>query len=133
MAAILPYVVILDVLENGADYEVRYVGDIQRQAFGIYFKGMRLTQIEASVPEFGSILRAVYEKARLHGEPFIMRGQVHDELSDTKFLYHETAFLPLGASDSAVDHLLVVGVQVPKPFWDIPAGKLKDIADKLRA
>ena len=45
MAAFLPYAIIVGVVDNGADYEYRYVGEAQRQAFGIYFKGMRLTQI----------------------------------------------------------------------------------------
>jgi hypothetical protein len=47
---------------------------------------------------------------------------------NTKSLFHETAFLPLGANDLAVDHLLIVGVQVPTPFWDIPPEKLNAIA-----
>ena len=75
---------------------------------------MRLTQIEAAAPELGSVLRAAYEQARAFGEPFIVRGRVDENLPDTILLFHETAFLPLGASDSAVDHLLLVGVQVPR-------------------
>jgi len=131
MAAILPYVVIISVIDNGADYEYRFVGDAQRQAFKTYFKGMRVTQIEAAAPELGGLLRNAYEQLRSSRTPFILRGRTEYELPDSKFLYHETAFLPLGASDETVDHLLIVGVQIPKPFWDIPDERLTVLADQL--
>ncbi len=132
MAAVLPYIVIIAVVDSGADYEFRYVGDAQREAFKTYFKGMRVGQIEAVVPELGAILRGVYEHARSTGLPFAIRGRVDHEPEGSKFLFHETAFLPLGASDTAVDHLLIVGVQIPEPFWDIPTGRLTTLTDKIR-
>lgn len=132
MAAILPFAVIVAVEGGGADYEFRYVGDAQRQAFSTHFKGMRLTQIEAAAPELGAIVRGAYEHVRATGVPLLVRGRVDHEPANSRFLYHETAFLPLGASDDAVDHLLIVGVQVPEPFWKIPAEKLTVLADKTR-
>ncbi len=35
-------------------------------------------------------------------------------MPDTKYSYHEVAFFPLGATDEAVDHILVAGVYVPR-------------------
>jgi len=66
------------------------------------------------------------------GLPFIIRGRVDHEPVGSKFLYHETAFLPLGASEAAVDHILIVGVQIPEPFWDISTENLTVLADQLR-
>jgi hypothetical protein len=130
-AAILPYSVIVRVIDGGADFEYRYVGDSQRQAFKTSFKGLRVSQIEAAVPQLGSLLRAAYEHARSSGEPFLIRGRVDHEPADSKLLYHESAFLPLGVSDAAVDHLLVVGVQIPEPFWQVPAEKLTTLANAI--
>ena len=128
MARVLTHSVIIEVLDRGADYEYRYVGDIQRQAFNTDFKGVRVTQIEAIAPKLGGVLRAAYERVRSTGEPFITRGRIEHDLPGGKFLYHETAFLPLGGDGCTVDHLLIVGVQVPEPFWDIPLDKLQTLA-----
>jgi hypothetical protein len=131
MAAILPYVVILGVIGDGADFEFRYVGEAQRQAFKTSFKGVRISQIEAVLPPLGAVLRSVYERARSLGTPFIVRGRIDHEPANSKLLYHETVFLPLGAG-AAVDHVLVVGVQIPEPFWDIPAVELISLAAQLQ-
>lgn len=128
MAPFLPHVVIIGVIDGGADYDYRYVGEAEREAFKSYFKGIRLTQIEAHAPEFGAILRSAYQQVRSAGLPFIVRGR-----SDLEKSYRETAFLPLGAGEEAVDHLLIVGVQVPEPFWELPADKLQTLVDLARA
>jgi hypothetical protein len=130
MAPFLPYSVIIGVIDDGADFEYRYVGDAQRQAFRSYFKGLRITQIEAVAPELGELLRSVYEPVRSNGVPFLVRGRLDQEADDARFRFHETAFLPLGASDTAVDHLLVVGVQVPAPFWQFTDEKLTILAQQ---
>jgi len=133
MATFLPHSVIVSVVDNGADYEYRYVGEAQRQAFGTYFKGIRVTQIEAALPELGAMLRSAYEQVRATGAPLLVRGRVDHEPARSQLRYHETAFLPLGASDAAVDHLLIVGVQVPTPFWELPDKKLKILANQIAA
>ncbi len=132
MAPFLPHAVIIGVIDGGADYEYRYVGDAEREAFKSYFKGIRLTQIEAHAPEFGLILRSAYEQVRSTGRPFIVRGRSDLDPENSQLSYRETAFLPLGASDAAVDHLLIVGVQVPEPFWELPTDKLNTLVQLAR-
>ena len=133
MAPFLPFAVIIAAIENGADYEYRYVGDIQRQAFRTDFKGMRVTQIEAAAPELGALLRGAYEQVRSTGRALLVQGRVEHESQGSLFRYHETAFLPLGISDAAVDHLLIVGVQVPTPFWELPEEKLQRLTKQFVA
>jgi hypothetical protein len=106
---------IIAVIDGGTDYEYRFVGDAERQSFNRDFKGMRVSQVEEIAPRFGEIIRATYDKVRTAGLPFAARG-LADHVSTTDFLpYHETAFLPLGVADDAVDHLLVVGVNIERP------------------
>ncbi len=131
MAAILPYSVIIGVIDGGADYEFRYVGDAQRQAYKTYFKGMRLTQIEIAAPELGEALRTAYELLRSTATPLLLRGKADYDVIDPHLRFHETALLPLGAGDTAVDHLLVVGVHVPQPFWKLSDAKRKSLATQL--
>jgi len=130
-AAILPYSVIIGVIDDGADYEFRYVGDAQRQAYRTYFKGMRLTQIEVVAPELGQVLRTAYELLRSTGVPFLLRGEADYDAIDPRHRFHETAFLPLGAGDATVDHILIVGVQVPDPFWKLSDDRRRDLATQL--
>jgi hypothetical protein len=115
MARFLPYTLIVAVIENGADYEYRFVGDAERRAFNRDFKGMRVSQVEKIAPKFGEIIRANYDKVSSTGLPFAVRG-LADHVRTNEYLpYHETAFLPLGAADELVDHLLVVGVNIERP------------------
>jgi len=134
MASFLQLTVIIAVIDGGADYEYRYVGEAQRLAFRTYFKGMRVSQIEAAAPELGAILRGAYELVRSSGMPLLVQGRIDHAPVDSQFRYHETAFLPLGAGGAAaVDHLLIVGVQVPDPFWEFSDEKLKILTGQVRA
>ena len=78
---------------------------------------------------FGTILRGAYEKVRASGTPSLVRGRVDHEPPDSQLLFHETTFLPLGVEDSAVDHILIVGVQIPAPFWEISKEKIATLKE----
>lgn len=123
MASFLRFSVIVDVIDGGADYRYRYVGDAERQAFKVYFKGIMLSQVETHAPAFGRVLRKAYEHLRSSGVPFVVKGRVGHATTESALPHHETAFLPLGCAN--VDQLLIVGVQIPKPFWDVSETKLK--------
>lgn len=133
MAAFLPHVIIIRVDDNGADYEYCYVGEAQRQAYGMPLKGIRLTQIEAATPQLGALVRSVFEQVRSSQVPLVVRGRIYSELANDKRRFHETIWMPLGDSETCVDHLLMIGVQVPKPFWEATPDKLRILADHGRA
>ena len=124
MARFLPYTLIVAVIENGADYEFRFVGDAERQAFKRDFKGMRVSQVEKIAPMFGQIIRATYDKIRITGLPFAARGLADHVSTDELPPHHETAFLPLGVADGLVDHLLAVGVTIQRPISQLPINAL---------
>jgi hypothetical protein len=131
MAAFLAHTVIVRVIGGGADYEYRFAGDAQNRVFRMPLKGIRVSQIEAVLPQLGATLRGVYDSARTTAAPFVVRGRLLLDTFDSGPSYHETAFLPLGESDDAVDHLLLVGVNLPKPFWDIPEQKIGVLKKQL--
>lgn len=132
MAKFLRYTLIVRVIDGGVDYEFVYVGDAQREAFRSYFKGLRVTQIEATAPEFGRVFRGVYDIIRTNAVPFIVRGRSSAETASSETAYHESAFLPLGASNAAVDHILIVGVRIPKPYWDMSEKDRNTLTDQSR-
>jgi hypothetical protein len=114
MAGILKNLVILRVIDDGKDYEYRLVGDAQVQAYGFNFQNLRLSQIKAVAPEFGQLMYGIYEHVRTTREPFCVRGWIGKEVPDSKFVYHESAFLPLGEDGETVDHIVIVSSYVPK-------------------
>jgi hypothetical protein len=102
MASFIPFSLIVAVIA-------------ERKAFKRDFKGMRVSQIEKEVPSFGRVLRATYDEARSRGRPFGVRGLADHKPDGAWLPYHESVFLPLGASDDAVDHLLITGVSIERP------------------
>ena len=121
MASFLRYTLIVAVIENGTDYEYRFVGDAERQAFKRDFKGMRVSQIEKIAPKLGQVIRATYDRVSATGLPFAVRGLADHVKTSEHIPYHEAAFLPLGATDELVDHFLAVAVNVERPVSQSPS------------
>jgi hypothetical protein len=111
MAKFLRNIVLVRVIDDGADYEYRVVGDAHVQAQGFNFRHMRLKEIEAKRIDFAT--RATYEHVRTTGLSFAVRGWIGRRVPQSRFSYHETAFLPLG-ENGKVDHLLIVSTYVPR-------------------
>jgi hypothetical protein len=108
-----PGLLLVEPLEDGADYAFREVGADLIRAFDEDFTGRRLSDIIHTAPKFGLGLRMLYEMVRASGEPLGYRGWVGRDLPGAGFVYHENAVLPLG-EDDAVDHILVVTALVMK-------------------
>lgn len=111
---LLRHIMLLKVIDGGADYEYRIVGDVQVQAYGESFLNKTLSEVGLKHPKFAEGMKIFYDGVRMGGEPFGYRGWIGRDMPDTRFSYHECAFFPLGASDEAVDHILVVGVYVSR-------------------
>ncbi|MEI9994762.1 MAG: PAS domain-containing protein [Rhizomicrobium sp.] len=114
MAGFLRNIVLLRVVDGGKDYEYRIAGDAHVQAYGISFKDLRISHIRTAEPALGNMMYSVYEHVRTTAEPFAVRGWVGREIPDARFVYYESAFLPLGEDGETVDHILVVSLYVPR-------------------
>src|SRR3569832_745516 len=113
MRAILRNVLLLKVLDAGKDYEYRITGDAHVEAYGLNFNNMRLTMIEAASPDFGKMMRGLYEHVRVTADPFAVRGWIGREFGDARYVYFESVFLPFGDDGETVDHIACVSVCVP--------------------
>ena len=117
LGPVLRNVIWVGVLDGGADYEFRVVGDAVVQGFNENFAGRRLSDIIAHAPKFGMGLRMLYEMVRTSGQPTGYRGWAGRDLSGAQFAYHENAVLPFGGEeggpdDASVDYLLIATVTV---------------------
>jgi hypothetical protein len=99
--------IVVRVIEDGADYEYRSVGDALVAGFQEDFSGRLLSDIIVTTPRFGIGLRMLYEMVRHSGEPLYYRGWVGADMPGAKFVYYESAVLPFGRDEAAVDHILV--------------------------
>jgi hypothetical protein len=116
---LLRHVTLLRVLDGGADYEFRVVGDVQVQAYGENFRAMRLSEVGLTHPRFAEGMKIFYDGARMGRDPFGYRGWIGRDMPDPNYSYHEIAYLPLGPSDEVVDHVLVAGVYVSRGEFPI--------------
>jgi hypothetical protein len=112
--AILRNVVLLRLIDGGADYEYRIVGDMFTWAYDAQFRGMFLSDVERVAPEHGARMRGMYEHVRATAAPLAIQGWVGREHPDARFVYYETVLLPFGDDGETVDHILVTSFYVPK-------------------
>ena len=109
MAPFLRHVALLQVLDGGADYRFRLVGDAHVEARGYDFSGETISEIRTEAPLYANRSYALYEYVRTTGEPYALRGPMTAKDADWSMTYRECAFLPLGPVDDLVDFLFVVG------------------------
>ncbi len=113
---LMRHVMLLRVIDGGADYEYRIVGNMQVQAYGTSFLGMKLSEVAREFPKFAEGAKIFYDGARMGRDPFGYRGWIGRDMPDTKYSYHEMAFFPLGPSDEIVDHILVAAIYVLRGY-----------------
>lgn len=112
LSRLLRHIMLLKVVDG--DYEFRIVGDVQVQAYGENYQGMRLSDLARERPKFAEGLKIFYDGVRMGRSPFAYRGWIGRDMPDTRYSYHEIAFFPLGPSDDAVDHILIAGIYVQR-------------------
>jgi len=110
LGKLIRHVTLLRVLDGGADYEYRIVGDVQVQAYGESFRNMKLSEVAKLHPKFAEGMKIFFDGARMGRDPFGYRGWIGRDMPDTRFSYHELVYLPLGDNDETVDHILVAGI-----------------------
>lgn len=106
ISSILRHTVLLRVLDQGADYEYRIVGDAHTVAHGFSMQGKRLSQMDKFAPGYGPILKTIYDPVVLQRAAFGLRGWISRGEEEPEFIHSESVFLPLGPDDETVDHVL---------------------------
>jgi hypothetical protein len=114
--SILRNVALVKVLDGGADYECRIVGDAQVNAFSLRMQNRRLSEISADAPVFGGIVQSIFAHIMQQSAPSAIRGRIGRDIPEANFTDVESALLPLGATDNIVDHIAVVSSYVMRTF-----------------
>ncbi|MBI1330314.1 MAG: hypothetical protein GC166_10485 [Alphaproteobacteria bacterium] len=100
--------VLVRVLNDGAEFEIRLVGDAVVEAKGCSFQNMTLTEAAPRLGDNAGYMRRAYEAVLKGRAPIAFRGWIGPNYSLPVF--QESVMLPLGPEGESVDHILIVGV-----------------------
>lgn len=114
IASLLRNTVLLRVVDGGADYEFRIVGDAHVLAHGYSMQGRKLSQIGEHSPGYDAVLRTLYDPVVKTHTPFALRGWLMRGETQKQYIYTESVFLPLGPNSATVDHVLNFSVYIPQ-------------------
>jgi len=100
--ALLPYVFLVDVLEEPLDFRFRLAGTHFRESTGQEVTGKRI--VEVFPQQFGDEVRRIWGKAVEERRPVLGRGDLW--ISGREYVKWEGAVLPLAAPDRSINMLL---------------------------
>lgn len=110
---LLRNICLLRVVDGGADYEYRVIGDAHVIAYGFSMQGKLLSNVDENAPGHAEVLKRLYDRVVRKGEPYALRGWIARSDIQKKYIYSESLFAPLGDGD-VVDHVFNVSVYVPR-------------------
>jgi hypothetical protein len=97
---------LIKVIDGGADFDLRVVGDAVVWALRFPVHQRRLSDIGTNAPAFAERNFKFYRSVVENRAPLAIRTHFGPNSSELRFTNVEAAILPLGPSDDVVDHLL---------------------------
>ncbi|MBL6937104.1 MAG: PAS domain-containing protein [Alphaproteobacteria bacterium] len=118
LAPLLRHVCLLRVLDGGADYEFRIVGDAHVISHGFSMQGLRISDIDGFSPGYGPALKMLYDRAVRRRTCYAFRGWLERGEKNKQYIYSESVFMPMGPDEATIDHVLNVAVYTPRDSYD---------------
>ena len=106
---ILTHMVLARVIDGGADFELRIVGDEVARAYRAPINNRRLGEIMADLPKTAASWIELYRRVAVSRSPFSVHVRIGNDAPEVNYVDADIACLPLGRSDDAVDHLVTFG------------------------
>jgi hypothetical protein len=107
LAGALRHAVLLKVVDSGADFEYRIIGDVASTAYCIPRQSRLLSEIAKVAPRAAHRLGQIYSCCLETKAPFGVRWALGRDVELANFASCEAVILPLGPDDDTVDHILV--------------------------
>lgn len=114
LSSLLRHIVLLKLVDGGADYEYRIVGDAHVISHGFNMQGSRVSEVDRISPGYGPVLKSLYDHAVRRRDAFAFRGWLERGEGRKQYIYSESVFMPLGPDASTIDHVLNFAVYVPR-------------------
>jgi len=114
LAPLLRNVVLIKLIDGGADYEYRIVGDAHVQSHGFSMQGQRVSDVDKFSPGYGPVLKSLYDHAVRRRGLYAFRGWMERGEHHKQYIYSESVFMPLGPDEDTIDHVLNLSVYSPR-------------------
>jgi hypothetical protein len=114
LSSLLRNIALVRVIQGGAEFEFRILGDAVMQSQTGLQPGMTTADLDEIYPGYGALFRVLYQRICDARAPQAYRG-IYERTADKRSFYHESLLLPLGADDGVVDHILIVAVYATDP------------------
>lgn len=95
----LANIALIEVIDGGADFLIRVVGDEVRRAYPPRLDCRLLSELFTELPKTIPRWRAAFRKVVETGAPLSMRIQVGSDIPEVRYSYAEAVCLPLGTGD----------------------------------
>jgi hypothetical protein len=118
MLPLLRNVVVLRLIDGGADYEYRIVGDAHVISHGFSMQGMKVSDIDKYSPGYGPVLKGLYDRAVRRRDVYAFRGWMERGDAQKKYIYSESVFMPMGPDEATIDHVLNFSVYTPRDSFE---------------
>ena len=118
VAPLLRNIVLIRLIDGGADYEYRIVGDAHVISHGYNMQGQKVSDIDRYSPGYGTILKSLYDRAVRKREVYAFRGWMERGEKTKQYIYSESLFMPLGPDEATIDHVLNFAVYTPRDRYD---------------
>jgi hypothetical protein len=118
LAPLLRNITLIRLLDGGADYEYRIVGDAHVISHGFSMQGRRVSEIDDISPGYGSVLKSLYDRAVRKRDVYAFRGWMERGEKTKQYIYSESLFMPMGPDETTIDHVLNFAVYTPHDRYD---------------
>lgn len=111
IVSLMPHMALVKVLDGGADFEHRIVGDTMVRAFSVPIQNRRFSEIALDAPVLIEGSMILFGKVVSTGLPVAWQQRVL--LDNLRIIASQTemVLLPFGETTDAVDHIAAFGVQ----------------------
>ncbi len=106
MKRFLPNIILVRVLDGGADFQFRVVGQASVAAHGFNPVNWRVADLDRRAEGYSSLVRRVFAQVCSSRAPYASRGVL--EHVDRGYRSYESLYMPLGPDDRSVDHIFTV-------------------------
>lgn len=103
-ASAMRHMALVRVIDGGADFEYRIVGDSLASSFSVPLHNRKLGELRTSAASTVAVIGGVYRRCLGDREPLVMRGVTGRNARTSMFTHFEALVLPLGEAE--IDHLL---------------------------
>lgn len=109
MARFVPYMSLVRVIGDGADFEHRIVGDVIVRAFAVPIQNRRFSEIARDAPVLIGNSFRLFRKVLETRAPVAARRQTGLSREEVAFMYAEMIYLPLGHTTDCINHIIAFG------------------------